>query len=90
MRTTWIIQNLKCGGCERTIIRKLGEIGGIKDVQIHPEDSSVTFSYHNPEQLDMVRDVLFKLGYPVLGEKNSLRLKARSYVSCATGRLNKA
>ena len=89
MKTVLYIQNLKCSGCEHTVIKNLSKIGGIKDVFVNIEDSSVSFRYKLINQIDTVVDELSKLGYPVLGNKNSLGSRAKSYVSCALGKLNK-
>jgi len=89
MKTTLYIQNLKCGGCERTIIKKLSSIGGIENVSIHHEDASVSFKYKVDDQIEIVSDTLSRLGYPVRGHKNNFVKKAKSYVSCVEGRLDK-
>jgi hypothetical protein len=39
--------------------------------------------------MNQATDLLSKLGYPVEGEQNPLLRKAKSYVSCAVGRINK-
>ncbi len=90
MKTTLQLQNLKCGGCETTIFDKLSEITSIKNITIHQENNTVNFEYNSPNDIEIVKTKLLKLGYPAVGEKNSLRDKAKSYVSCAIGRLNKA
>jgi len=85
MKTTLHIQNLKCTGCEHSIIKKLSSLDGIKEIFVNIEDSSVLFSYQLEAQIDNVQVELAKLGYPVVGEKNSLGSKTKSYVSCAVG-----
>lgn len=89
MKTKLYIQNLKCGGCERTIIKRLSSIGGIENVSVNLEDASVSFRYKVDDQIELVQDILSKLGYPVRGHKNNFGKKAKSYVSCAVGRLDK-
>lgn len=89
MKTTLHIQNLKCTGCERSIIKKLNDLDGIKTVFVNIEKATVLFSYHHEAQIDNVKRELAKLGYPVVGEKNSLGSKTKSYVSCAVGKLAK-
>ncbi len=82
------IQNLKCGGCANTIIKKLLEIKPLNNIDIDNETNSVSFSYDNNETLLEVKRVLHKIGYPVVGEKNAVTTKAKSFVSCAIGRMN--
>ena len=89
MKTTLIIQNLKCGGCANTVITRLSELEDINDIEVSNEDNSVSFSYSNEENLNEAMSLLSKLGYPVVGEENTLGKKAKSFVSCAIGRINK-
>lgn len=89
MKTKLYIQNLKCGGCEHTIIKKLSSIGGIENVSINQEDASVSFKYKVDDQIGIVCDMLSSLGYPVIGDRNNFGKKAKSYVSCMVGRLDK-
>lgn len=89
MKTTLIIQNLKCGGCANTVISRLSELEDINDIEVNNEDNSVSFSYSNEENLNEAMSLLSKLGYPVVGEENTLGKKAKSFVSCAIGRINK-
>ncbi len=90
MKTTVYIQNLKCGGCEATIINKLSGLIGVTNVAIDHEDQSVTFEHNDDATLELVRKKLTKLGYPIKDEENSLDKKIKSYVSCAIGRVNKS
>ena len=81
------IQNLKCGGCERTIVNELSKLENITEVLVNHEFGSVNFEYIVSDDLDEVKEILSKLGYPPHGEKNSTVKKAISYVSCAIGRI---
>ncbi|MDO6597410.1 heavy metal-associated domain-containing protein [Oceanihabitans sp. 2_MG-2023] len=89
MKTTIIVQNLKCGGCAHTITTKLSEIENINDINVDVEDSKVTFNHINEADALLVRDKLKTLGYPTIEDANSLTSKAKSFVSCATGKLSK-
>lgn len=88
MRTTIIIQNLKCGGCGNTITNNLKTIDTIGNIQVGVDQSTVSFDYENETALDEVKQTLKKLGYPEEGEKNNLGSKAKSYVSCAIGKMS--
>lgn len=87
MKTTINIQNLKCGGCANTITTKLSVIKGITDVMVNVETSSVSFSYTNEKDVSAIKNKLVAIGYPEEGEKNSVVSKAKSFVSCATGKM---
>ncbi len=82
------IQNLKCGGCAHTIITRLEELEGISNILVDNDDHSVSFSYIEEKELESVKTLLSQLGYPAEGELNPLTKKAKSFVSCAIGRLN--
>ena len=88
MRSTLVIQNLKCGGCANTITTKISTIENITDVEVDVESSSVSFTFHNANDLSTVKEKLAHLGYPIEGDKNSMVSKAISYVSCATGKMS--
>ena len=88
MKTTIPIQNLKCGGCANTLTKGISAIDDIKNVSVNVEDNTVTFSYETEEQVNEVKNKLKSLGYPVDGETNTLGDKAKSYVSCAIGKIN--
>ncbi|UJH92974.1 heavy-metal-associated domain-containing protein [Antarcticibacterium sp. 1MA-6-2] len=87
MKTTITIQNLKCGGCVNTITAKLLEIDNIVEVQVDKDSSTVAFRYKDPEDAFKVKEKLKKLGYPAVDNKNSLLIKASSYISCASGKM---
>ena len=89
MKTELNIQNLKCGGCEATIIKRLSELDNIHNVFVDHAFATVAFQHKTDQDIKLVKSLLLKLGYPPHGEKNDLRSKAKSYVSCAIGRMNK-
>lgn len=83
------IQNLKCGGCANTITTQLSKIEGITDVQVDNELNQVSFGYNSENSNEKVIKKLSDLGYPIAGESNTLPKKAKSFVSCAVGRMSK-
>lgn len=87
METTIHIQNLKCGGCANTITKGISSMESIDNVLVNVEESTVTFSYSAEEQLEEVKNKLKSMGYPEDGEANTLGAKAKSYVSCAIGKM---
>lgn len=89
MTTSIIIQNLKCGGCAHTIQTKLSEIKNITAININVEDNKVSFTYSNEADVLKVKNKLITLGYPSIDDQNNLMSKAKSFVSCATGKLSK-
>ena len=87
MKTIVHIQNLKCGGCATTITKKLNALDDVSDVVVGVEDNSVTFEYSEEHTLDVVKKTLSEIGYPEDGDVNNLTTKAKSYVSCAFGKI---
>lgn len=88
MKANITVQNLKCGGCENTIITKLSLIEGVSKVIVHPQESIINLEYANPETLKKVKQVLKAIGYPDVNSHNNFIHKAKSYVSCAMGRFS--
>jgi copper chaperone CopZ len=89
MKTTVQIQNLKCNGCATTIKNNLQKLENIQNIEIELETSSVSFEYITESDLKVVEKELHHLGYPLEGEENKFQTKAKSFVSCAVGRMNK-
>ena len=91
-KTTITIDNLQCGGCSATITKRLGLLEGVTDIQIDTQAEQVSFS--SPvEAVVLVRETLQGLGYPERGTVSGLTnlgAKARSFVSCAVGKVGAA
>ena len=88
MKSKLTIQNLKCGGCANTIIHKISAIDNISKVEVDVETSEVTFEHLSENDLEKITQKLAYLGYPIEGDKNSVVSKAKSFVSCASGRIS--
>ncbi|WP_271405811.1 heavy-metal-associated domain-containing protein [Tenacibaculum soleae] len=88
MKQEIYIENLKCGGCANTITNGLKAIDKVSEVNVDVEKSLVTL-IANETTLVTVKEKLTKLGYPEVGDKNTVLHKAKSFVSCAVGRVNK-
>jgi copper chaperone CopZ len=88
MKSIIYIQNLKCGGCANTITKQLSVISGVSKLEVQLEESAVIFDYTDESVLEEVKSQLQKLGYPEHTASNSLGTKAKSYISCALGKLS--
>ena len=88
MTTTIQIENLKCGGCAATIKKGILGIDSVEEVDVNVETSEVKVA-HGKDVIDTIKEKLSKLGYPETGDKNTVLHKAKSFVSCAVGRLEK-
>lgn len=88
MKTSVIVQNLRCNGCANTITSKLLEIENISNIKVDIEASEIHFNYINETDINHVIHKLKALGYPQISDDNSITSKAKSLVSCATGKFN--
>ena len=82
------VENLKCGGCANTIKKGLISIDGIETVAIAIETSEITIQTNDEEVIASAIKKLSSMGYPQVGDPNSMLKKAKSYVSCAVGKIN--
>lgn len=82
------VENLKCGGCASTIKKGLISLDGIDSVDIEIESSEITIPSENEEVIASAIKKLSSMGYPQVGDLNSVLKKAKSYVSCAVGKMN--
>jgi hypothetical protein len=65
------------------------ELEVISDLNVNVEESKVSFNYSDEADLILVTEKLKNLGYPSIDDENTLTSKAKSFVSCATGKLSK-
>jgi copper chaperone len=87
---TIAIENLKCGGCAKSIARGLNELAGVADVHVRHEDQSVSVEA-DPSLREAIAAKLASLGYPEVGSVSGLAAgmaNAKSFVSCAIGRVS--
>lgn len=82
-----VIDNLKCGGCENSIIKKLSKVDGVQKVSIDATTAEVSIESEDRVERAQLIEVLSKMGYPQQGTSNNLQ-KAKSYVSCMIGRMD--
>mgnify|MGYP006186169123 CR=1 FL=1 len=91
-RHTLAIENLKCGGCAKTISSRLGLLEGVTDVTIDTDAEEVSFVACS-DCVNSIRDTLPWLGYPEPGVPSTLSgvgAKVRAPVSCVRGKVGAA
>jgi len=90
MSWTVAVENIKCGGCANSIRRALTALPGVTEASVDVEKGEITVD--GDEQLrTRVVDRLQSLGYPERGSVaglGSAAAKAKSFVSCAIGRVS--
>lgn len=79
------VENIKCGGCMNSIKTALMKLNGVENVSI--DQDTETVNVDGTAERAILIQVLSKLGYPQKGN-NDLLKKAKSYVSCAIGKMN--
>jgi copper chaperone CopZ len=82
------VQNLKCGGCANTITKKLQTFNDISNLSIDIDGNTIAIVYSKNETCAEVISALKIMGYPEEHEINTLGNKAKSYVSCAIGKMD--
>ncbi len=91
MRQTYEVQNVKCGGCASTLKKSLAEQFGEVEVDLDAMPRKITLEIA-PEQEESLKLALRKLGYPLssdeLGTFATIETKAKSFVSCAIGKMS--
>jgi len=84
------VENIKCGGCANTISSKLGKLDGVTDVQVDVEQGRVTVEAGDDSRA-LLADTLLQSGYPEKGTAEGIKAataKAKSFVSCAIGKMS--
>ena len=84
------VENIKCGGCANSIRKGLLEDAGVNEVEIDIEGGKVSIDGDETvrEQIAMK---LARMGYPEVGSVEGMKAaaaKAKSFVSCAVGRID--
>jgi copper chaperone CopZ len=91
MQQTFEVFNVKCGGCASTLKSKLNEEFGEIEVNLNVIPRKITLDIEDKD-IDKLAKALRSLGYPLASEEMSFMdntsAKAKSFVSCAIGRMN--
>jgi len=90
---TFQVKNVKCGGCAGTLKKSLLESFGEVEVNLEVEPREITLEIEEAQE-EALKLKLRSLGYPLLtDELSSLQTfgtTAKSFVSCAIGKMDKA
>ena len=82
------VENIKCGGCAKSVRNKVLQSEGVEAVDIDVMDGMVTIVGAEDIDMDGLKAGLASIGYPETGTGNGYQ-KVRSYVSCMIGRMEK-
>ena len=90
MKKTYEVQNVKCGGCASTLKKSLYEAFGEVEVDLDAMPRKITLEIED-DQEEALKLALRKLGYPLVGDElgtfATIETKAKSFVSCAIGKM---
>ena len=91
MKKSFKVLNVKCGGCANTLKNALkDEFGEVEvNLEVMPREITLDVSDDNIEHL---RKKLKSIGYPMVDENMGFfeekTIKAKSFVSCAIGKIS--
>jgi len=84
------VENIKCGGCANTITTRLNALDVIDSCEVDVERGIISINGDESSK-EEVSQLLLKLGYPESGTAEGLKAataKAKSFVSCAVGKMS--
>lgn len=84
------VNNVKCGGCANTLTKALSEEFGDVTVDLEKMPREITIDIED-ENMEALKLKLRSLGYPLVDDELSgiqeVTTKAKSFVSCAIGKI---
>lgn len=87
MTHTYEVQNIRCGGCANTITKELATV--FSGVMVDVASKTVTVELKDESEIAKGAELLKKLGYPLANEESRMIDMAKSFVSCAIGKVTK-
>lgn len=92
MKQTFEVLNVKCEGCANTLIKSLADDFGEVSVDLQSQPRKITLNIES-DQHEKLKLKLRSLGYPLstdeLNTLQSFTTNAKSFVSCAIGKMDK-
>jgi copper chaperone CopZ len=92
MKKSYEVLNIKCSGCANRVKNALSEHFGDVDVDLTKVPRIVTVDIKNEDDEEYLNTTLKSLGYPFSSDETSslekVSLKAKSFVSCAIGKMS--
>jgi copper chaperone CopZ len=84
------VDNIKCGGCAGSITKKLTATFDTDKINVNVEKGIININLDDSKK-DELSKVLLDLGYPETDSVHgfdSAKAKAKSFVSCAIGKMD--
>ncbi|CAC9618401.1 hypothetical protein [uncultured Gammaproteobacteria bacterium] len=85
------VENIKCGGCIGTITKKLNTEFNTDSTKVNVDQGTIDINVEDTKRDEVVK-ILLNLGYPETNSVHgfsSAKAKAKSFVSCAIGKMDK-
>lgn len=86
MTTTIQVVNLHCQGCACNVQDTVERMKGVEAVQVDLANRAVTVNHDGTANTTEIIQTLDRMGYPQADQQSILK-QAKSYVSCAIGRI---
>jgi len=61
---TFVVPNISCGHCVRSIQNELTEVRGVDSVKGDAENKTITVSWSDPATESEIRNILQSINYP--------------------------
>ena len=91
MKQTFEVENVKCGGCANTLKKVLMDDYGEVEVNLDKTPREITIDISD-DKMEVLKLKLRSIGYPLVSDDlstfQSINTKAKSFVSCAIGKMN--
>ena len=91
MKQTFIVQNVKCGGCANTLKKALKDEYGEVEVNLEKEPREITLELEDDKKENLklkLRSLGYQLADDELSPLQNVGAKAKSFVSCAIGKMD--
>lgn len=93
MKQTFKVRNVKCGGCAGTLKKELLKEFGEIEVNLETDPREITLDVDD-DKIEALKLKLRSLGYPLVTDElstlQSIGATAKSFVSCAIGKIEKS
>lgn len=93
MKKTFEVLNVKCGGCANTLTKALKDEFGEVEVNLEVNPREITLDIED-DRVEELKLKLRSLGYPLttdeLSSLEKISTTAKSFVSCAIGKIDVA
>lgn len=93
MKQIFKVRNVKCGGCAGTLKKELLKEFGEIEVNLETDPREITLDIDD-DKIEALKLKLRSLGYPLVSDElsklQSIGATAKSFVSCAIGKIEKS